>query len=113
VRLRRMIDGALEWLTRRWRNDFITLDAHGDETPSKIARRHLIRMIDEGEAWAVVMMCPCGCGEVIELSLSPASRVHWKLSVDGNRPTLTPSVRRNTGCRSHFWLRRGRIFWCP
>ncbi|WP_425525696.1 DUF6527 family protein [Xanthomonas campestris] len=57
------------------------------------------------------MMCPCGCGEVIELSLSPESRNFWKLAVEAGRPTLHPSVWRKTGCGSHFWVRRGRVQW--
>ncbi|WP_425373246.1 DUF6527 family protein, partial [Klebsiella pneumoniae] len=33
--------------------------------------------------------------------------------VDGKgRPTLYPSIWRTTGCRSHFWVRIGRIHWC-
>ena len=108
----RMLSSAWERLTAWWRSDLIAFDAHGDESPDKIARRHLIRMIDEGEPWAAVMLCPCGCGEVIELSLSPASKTYWTISIDGDRPSLNPSVWRNTGCHSHFWVRRGRIRWC-
>jgi hypothetical protein len=28
------------------------------------------------------------------------------------RPTLRPSVWLRTGCRSHFWIRDGRVEWC-
>ena len=101
--------GLLAW----FRGDLICVDVHGDEPPRKIARRRLVRMIDEGEPWAVVMMCPCGCGEVLELSLSPASKTFWKLAVEADHPTLHPSVWRKTGCRSHFWVRRGRVRWVP
>lgn len=100
---------VLSW----FRDEFLCIDMHGDEPPGKIARLRLIRMIDEGEPWVAVMMCPCGCGDVIELSLSPASKTHWTLSIDGHRPTLYPSVWRNTGCRSHFWVQRGRVRWVP
>ncbi|MDM9644782.1 DUF6527 family protein [Rhizobium sp. S163] len=34
------------------------------------------------------------------------------MSPQADRPTLHPSVWRNSGCRSHFWVRRGRIAWC-
>ena len=108
-----IITRAWEWLTAWWRSDLIAIDVHGDELPSRIARRHLVRMIDEGEVWAAALVCPCGCGDVIELSLSPESKTFWKLSIDDGRPTLNPSVWRNSGCRSHFWVRRGRIRWCP
>lgn len=109
--LMQLVSRSWEGLVAWFRGDLVCVDAHGDEPPGKIARRRLIRMIDEGEPWAAVMMCPCGCGEVIELSLSSASKTYWILVIEAGRPTLHPSVWRNTGCRSHFWVRRGRVHW--
>lgn len=91
--------------------ELLVADVHGDEVPSQLPRRRLLHMIDEGQPWAVVLSCPCGCGEPIELSLSRASKTHWTLTVERERPTLRPSVWRNTGCRAHFWVERGRIRW--
>jgi len=28
------------------------------------------------------------------------------------RPSLKPSIWLQGGCRSHFWVRRGRVEWC-
>ena len=57
--------------------------------------------------------CPCGCRSVITLSLQSAHRPHWSISTSSTRrPTLYPSVWRDTGCLSHFWVRDGRISWC-
>lgn len=109
----RLISRSWGSLVAWFRGDLVCVDVHGDEPPNKIARRRLIRMIDEGEPWAAVMMCPCGCGEVIELSLSPASKTYWTLEIEADWPTLHPSVWRSTGCRSHFWVRRGRLHWVP
>ncbi len=62
--------------------------------------------------WAM-FLCPCGCQSVITLSLQPAKRPHWSFRRSkGNRPTLQPSVWRDVGCMSHFFLEDGRIFWC-
>ncbi|MGE0288414.1 MAG: DUF6527 family protein [Bradyrhizobium sp.] len=59
------------------------------------------------------MMCPCGCGEVIELNLLQQARPCWNAQEHQNGTvSVTPSVWRRKGCRSHFWLRRGRIDWC-
>ena len=56
--------------------------------------------------------CPCGCGDVIVLTANSKVRPRWTFSVDGaHRPTVTPSVWRTKGCRSHFILRQGRVFW--
>ena len=42
---------------------------------------------------------------------APAPR--WDLRINaGGLPSLNPSVWRQTGCRSHFWLRDGHLEWC-
>jgi len=57
--------------------------------------------------------CPCGCGNVITLSLQSIHKPFWKLTkMNSGRPTLHPSVWRNKGCKSHFWIKDGRVFWC-
>ena len=61
----------------------------------------------------VLFLCPCGCGYVITLSLKNLHNPHWRLNIGKEgRPTLYPSVWQKTECRSHFWLRDGRIYWC-
>lgn len=60
--------------------------------------------------WAM-LRCPCGCAEVITLSLQPIHHPKWAVSVKRGRASLYPSVWRTTGCRSHFWLKDGRVFW--
>lgn len=57
--------------------------------------------------------CPCGCEDVITLSMQTLHRPHWRLSfTNSQRPTLHPSVWKDKGCMSHFWLRDGRVYWC-
>lgn len=88
----------------------------GYDFPSTLPRRDLILLREEGEDvdnWAVGLRCPCGCGETIELALLPVVVPRWELSIDKKgRPTLSPSVWKKSGCRSHFWLRRGVVQWC-
>jgi hypothetical protein len=41
------------------------------------------------------------------------AKPRWNVDLDNRgRVSLHPSVWRQTGCRSHFWLRSGRIEWC-
>lgn len=95
----------------RWRSQLRVVDVVGDEVPPHLEMRQVVRMIDEGHQWLAALVCPCGCGEVIELNLSPAAKPRWRLEVENGRPTLSPSVWRTTGCRSHFWVRQGKVEW--
>ena len=94
----------------------------GRDTPWQRGGRLLLRCGGVGERlylvgedtgpWSAALLCPCGCEATIQLSLlpddEPSRRAvrHFNGSV-----SLRPSVWRTRGCRSHFFLRRGRIVW--
>lgn len=54
-------------------------------------------------------LCCCGCGEKV---VTPFSPTDWSLLFDGDTISLTPSIG-NWGykCRSHYWIREGRVVW--
>jgi hypothetical protein len=85
----------------------------GDGIPAVIPAGTLVVAREDGELWSAGMLCPCGCGRVIELMLLPDVKPRWDLAVDRrSRPSLSPSVWAIGGCRSHFWLRSGQVHWC-
>lgn len=85
----------------------------GDNLPSDLPLRDLVLTRDQGDHWSVGMRCPCGCGDTIELMILREARPRWDISVNkAGRPSLHPSVWRKSGCKSHFWVREGRILWC-
>jgi hypothetical protein len=82
-----------------------------DELPDVLKQRSLY-LIGDGAPWSAALLCPCGCRDVIQLSLLHGDSPRWRLSLDGDElPTLVPSIRRTQGCRSHFFLRHGRVVW--
>lgn len=82
------------------------------DIPEKCNPGVLYLVGENGHRWFAAFVCPCGCGDVIQLSLLPDSRPRWSIEVhsDGTA-TLHPSVWRVKGCRSHFFLRRGLVAW--
>ena len=61
----------------------------------------------------VSFRCPGLCGRVIRLRLSTSESPHWRLKTDWlGRTSVIPSVRQETECGCHFWVRKGRIEWC-
>lgn len=76
-------------------------------------QHHVLYLLGKPDReWLAGMVCPCGCGDFIELVLDGDSP-RWRLliSSDGN-PTLSPSIHRSVHCRSHFFLENGLISWC-
>jgi Family of unknown function (DUF6527) len=110
----------IKWLANAWRNLSHLLRRrdkpfklfHLEELPEK-PQQGTIYAIGEGTPWALALLCPCRCGALIQLSLLKDERPSWKMRLDRKgRPTLTPSVWRTAGCRSHFLVREGRVIWC-
>lgn len=85
----------------------------GDMLPAKLPRRDLVLARDGAEDWSVGLRCPCGCGERLEMLLLKGVKPRWDVSVDRQGyVSLHPSVWLQKGCKSHFWVRSGRIIWC-
>ena len=105
-----------KWVRRAWdkfgpRRGLKVVE--GDSLPQVLPQRDLVLARDGNEDWCVGMRCPCGCGKTIELLLIREAKPRWDLLVDRSGcPSLKPSVWLQSGCRSHFWLRRGRVEWC-
>ncbi|WP_368860638.1 DUF6527 family protein [Mesorhizobium sp. GbtcB19] len=82
------------------------------DVPEKTRPRTVYLIGDDGPPWAAAFICPCGCGELVRLSLVRRDSPSWVASVGkGGRADLHPSVRRIRGCRSHYFIRDGRIVW--
>lgn len=79
--------------------------------PSLI-RNNVIYIVEEGtEAETLIFKCPCGCEAVIYLNLLKDTRPVWEYNFKRKRITITPSVWRTKGCKSHFIITRGEVIW--
>jgi hypothetical protein len=84
-----------------------------EEFPDKLEQAKVYLAGEGDNLWAASMICPCGCGEVIQLNLLKQTRPCWRVQEhSGGTVSLAPSVWRQKGCRSHFFVRHGRIDWC-
>jgi hypothetical protein len=84
-----------------------------DMLPEKLPLWNLVLARDDGDDWSVGMRCPCGCGQRLEMMLLKEVKPRWDVSVDPRgRISLHPSVWLREGCKSHFWVRAGKIVWC-
>ncbi|WP_223250722.1 DUF6527 family protein [Rhodanobacter denitrificans] len=86
------------------------VDCPDDELPKHLARGRVYVL--GTPAWRVAFLCPCGCKEMVELCLLKQYRPHWTASVDNEgKVSLSPSVWKKVGCRSHYFMRNGQIIW--
>jgi hypothetical protein len=69
-------------------------------------------VVDRRGPRSVVFQCPCGCGEILVISVDPKSDHSWRLKRNTRGISLTPSVWRTTGCKSHFVLWQNQVWWC-
>jgi hypothetical protein len=56
-----------------------------------------------------VHKCACGCGEEVVTPLSPTD---WSIQIENGAATLHPSIGNwSLACRSHYFIRNGRVGW--
>lgn len=88
--------------------------AQSEAEPPDVPDMGVIHLVVDGRGrhWLAVLLCPCGCGTPIQLPMSAQALPSWRFHGTLQRPSLWPSVRRSSGCRSHFILKRGWVQWC-
>ena len=64
------------------------------------------------EDWSIYFKCPCGCTNGIQLNTLTESSPNWSYRINKNNISIHPSIRRVKGCKSHFWIKKGKVFWC-
>jgi hypothetical protein len=87
-------------------------ESQSDARATVSARPRHIEIVVRGRPRAAVFNCPCGCGDVLSINVDKEADRAWRLLWDGGSISLLPSVRRTSGCRSHFVLWRSDVWWC-
>lgn len=86
--------------------------------------------IDEGKIYAVIgtrvadhsgpsvtYKCPCGCRKEVFLpcrteGTERTRTPQWELSIDPEgKVVITPSILELGGCKSHYFIKHGRVNW--
>ena len=84
---------------------------HVTDEPDVVEPDRIYAVGEHGHLWHLTFSCPCGCSARISLNALPDDFPCWRLIETTAGPTLSPSIAREVGCRSHFWVRRGRVEW--
>lgn len=83
-----------------------------DDLPDTFEKATAYIVGENGHYWCIAMLCPCGCHQIIQLNLLPYVKPRWSFHERNSIITIHPSIWRNSGCRSHFYVHNGRVIWC-
>jgi hypothetical protein len=105
----------VEWLCARGlleRPYYLCVEVADTPFATEMQRNLLYREVRKTFPKWAHFICP-RCGEHIQVPIA-ASLNNWTLSVDWlGRPTMSPSIWETATCGAHFFLRRGKVDWCP
>lgn len=83
------------------------------DIPDLIESNFIYIIENNGYQWQIVMLCPCGCKKTLHMNLMKEHKPYWSFEIDKRkRISLSPSVHRIIGCKSHFFVRKSVIIWC-
>lgn len=83
-----------------------------DEVPDKLHLHTVYLVGNEGYYWQAIMLCPCGCKKALHMNLMKEYCPFWKIEIHENKSvSLHPSIDRRVGCKSHFFVHKGRTIW--
>ena len=82
------------------------------EFPSIVMKRAMYIVKDGDEADTLIFKCPCGCNVDIYLNLLKDTRPQWDYYLPRKKQiTVRPSIWRTSGCKSHFFIQKGKVIW--
>ena len=102
------------WVGLWTREKIYRLAKTHEELPTKLNSQLVYPIGEKNDLWSLAFLCPCGCNDVIHLNLlEHGDRPSWKITdYPDHLADLSPSVWRKVGCKSHFFLKDGRVQWC-
>lgn len=101
------------WFTNLFSEEKDYTVVTSEELPDTYDKNVLYLIGENSVFWQAAMLCPCNCGDLIQLTLDTKGKPRWQVYLNKKmQPTLRPSVNRKVRCKSHFILREGKVIWC-
>ena len=111
--IKNKIKKVVGWFTSLFRDDNEFRVVTSEDLPNAYVNNVLYLVGEHNVFWQAAMLCPCKCGDLIQLTLDNKGKPRWQVSLNKKmQPTLKPSVHRKVNCKSHFVLKNGKVIWC-
>lgn len=108
-----MIKKLLRWWKRLFSREKNYEPCFVEEVPGDPDDKTIYLITHMGHCWQVVMICPCGCKKLLHMNTVKDHHPYWRFEIHANGSlSLHPSIHRQVGCKSHFFVRCGKINWC-
>jgi len=92
------------WGSKRYITQYI------EDLPKNVDDKTIYIIGDKQYPWLLLLNCPCGCQSLIQLNLLKEGDPCWTYRINRkHRISVSPSIRRIKGCRSHFLVQNGEI----
>lgn len=102
----------LKWivLTRLFSQRYYIIEDLEEQPNEYQVKDNIIYYIgSKDNKWCIIFKCPCGCRSIIYLNSLKRARPYWQLKVQD--VSISPSINRVIGCKSHFFIKKHRVIW--
>jgi hypothetical protein len=109
-----IIRKIIEWIRRQYTGLKVRryIASAVKECPESVRPGKIYVISDGPVPDTIIFKCPCGCRADIYLNLLQDTRPYWTFSWERKgRISIAPSILRKVGCRSHFFVSRGKVIW--
>ena len=107
-----MIKRLIKWILFLFKRKEFYRAKFIDDVPDELDNKTIYIIENEGYYWQAVMICPCGCKKILHMNLIKEYYPSWNFKINKKKIiTLYPSINRMAGCKSHFFIRKGKIVW--
>lgn len=82
------------------------------DLPDALNNNEILIVNEGGLPELLAFKCPCGCNADIFLNLLSDTSPRWKYYLsDKSMISITPSVWKKNGCKSHFFITNSVVRW--
>jgi hypothetical protein len=111
--IKNKIKKIVKWLASFFGNEVGYQVEIYEDLPDNFEQNTLYLIGENNNFWQAAMLCPCNCGDLIQLTLGTKGKPRWQVNLNNKKqPTVKPSVHRKVNCKSHFFLKDGKVIWC-
>src|SRR5260370_15233170 len=83
----------------------VTVETQDEGISATQDYRTLALVLNGNKAKWLLFRCPCGCGDLLRINLSPLIHPCWRLRISKKgKLSVYPSIDRDSGCGAHFFL---------